>query len=125
MELTFLVIPGVNDDIAEFEKMIKWIAENCGRKTVFHISRYFPRYQMNIPPTPSKTLEHLYVIAKKKLTYVYLGNVQDTEGKDTVCPGCNKTVITRNGYYTTIEGLDSEGRCKHCQEVILTEKYSI
>jgi pyruvate formate lyase activating enzyme len=125
LELTFLAIPGLNDNIVEFEKMTDWISDNCSRKTVLHISRYFPKFQMNIPPTPSKTLEYLYLVAKKKLTYVYLGNVQDTEGQDTVCPGCNKTLITRNGYYTTTEGLSSTGKCKYCQEVILTEKISI
>ena len=125
IELTFLVIPGLNDDIEEFEKMTDWIVQNCGRRTVLHISRYFPKYQMDISATPLKTLEHLYHIARKKLDFVYLGNVQDSDGKDTICPGCQKTVITRNGYYTTIEGLTSSGLCKYCKEVILNNNISM
>jgi pyruvate formate lyase activating enzyme len=120
MELTFLAIPGLNDDLEEFEKMTDWIVENCCKRTVLHISRYFPKYKFSIPPTPSKTLEHLFVIAKKKLDFVYLGNVQDSDGKDTICPGCGKTVISRNGYNTTIDGLNPAGKCKNCDEVILT-----
>jgi len=125
LELTFLAIPGLNDDIEEFEKMTDWIVEICGRRTVLHVSRYFPKYQMSIPPTPSKTLEHLCAIAKKKLDFVYMGNVQDSEGNDTICPGCGKTVISRNGYYTTIDGLSSTGKCKNCEEVILINNICI
>jgi pyruvate formate lyase activating enzyme len=125
LELTFLAIPGLNDDIEEFKKMTDWIVEICGRRTVLHISRYFPKYQMSIPPTPSKTLDHLYVIAKKKLDFVYMGNIQDFEGNDTICPACGKTVISRNGYYTTIDGLSSTGKCKNCEEVILINNICI
>ncbi len=119
MELTFLPIPGLNDDLEEFEKMTDWIVNNCGRSTVLHISRYHPAYQIQIPPTPLKTLDHLYYLAKQKLDYVYLGNILGPEGKDTICPGCHTLLISRSGYYSTMEGLSSSGKCKNCGEIII------
>lgn len=119
MELTFLVIPGLNDSFDEFESMTDWILDTCGKSTVLHISRYFPAYKMEIPPTPLKTLENLYSIARKKLNFVYIGNVHENFGRDTFCPVCKKILISRSGYYTTIEGLESSGNCKYCGEAII------
>jgi len=119
LELTFLAIPGLNDDFEELIRIIDWIVNHCGNSVVLHISRYFPAYKMNIAPTPLKTLESLYSIAKRKLNYVYLGNVQDSDEQNTLCPSCKKLMISRSGYYSTLEGLDSTGRCKYCGELII------
>jgi len=120
LEITNLVIPGLNDDKHEFEKMIDWIAGTLGYDTVFHLSRYFPAWKMTIEPTPVDTLKRLYKIAREKLQYVYLGNVSSLEeGQNTVCPQCGQTVIHRSGYYTEITGLDSNGNCTHCGHHIL------
>ena len=119
LEITFLAIPGLNDDFEEFGRMTDWILDNCGKKTVLHISKYFPAHKMTIPPTPLKTLEKLRMIAKKKLDYVYIGNMNSIDGNDTYCPVCNKLIILRNGYSTTIEGINQKGCCIKCGELIL------
>ncbi len=120
LEITNLVIPGLNDDERKFEQMIDWIADTLGQDTVFHLSRYFPAWKMTIEPTPVDTLRRMYKIATEKLQYVYMGNVSPTEeGQDTVCPQCGETVIHRNGYYTEITGLDAKGNCTHCGHHIL------
>src|SRR5690606_21924473 len=77
LEITHLVIPGLNDDETEFEKMVKWIAENLGNDVPLHISRYFPHYEMDLPSTSTLKLETLYKLAKLVLNHVYLGNVND------------------------------------------------
>ena len=120
LELTFLAIPGLNDSRDEFEKMTDWILENCGRKTILHISKYFPAYHLDAPPTPLKLLEDLYAIAKKKLDFVYIGNTGTSIGRDTICPVCGNILISRSGYIAGTIGLSASGNCLKCDEHILT-----
>ena len=77
IELTNLVIPGVNDDRQMIRKMCRWIAANGLADNPLHFSRFFPRYKMeNIPPTPLQTLKEAEQIALEEgIKYVYLGNV--------------------------------------------------
>ncbi len=98
LEVTFLVIPGLNDDPEEFTNMVRWIAEKAGSKVPLHISRYFPAYKQINPPTPVSTLENFYTIATGILDYVFLGNVSFPDKSDTFCPGCGKVLIKREGY---------------------------
>jgi len=76
IEITNLVIPGFNDTTRHFENLVNWIAENLGVDIPLHFSRYFPQYKMKTgSATPIETLEQAYEIAKRKLRYVYLGNI--------------------------------------------------
>jgi len=75
LEITNLIIPGLNDRREDFQKLADWVAEKLGENTPLHFSRYFPAYKTNIPPTLIETLELAKEIAKKKLQRVYLGNV--------------------------------------------------
>jgi pyruvate formate lyase activating enzyme len=119
LELTFLVIPGVNDSPEEFDQMVDWIVNETGMDTVLHISRYFPQFQMSIPPTSFKKMELLFHIAKSKLNYVYLGNVSESNSQNTFCPSCKSLLLKRNGFYTSNEGLDRNGLCQKCQSQII------
>ncbi len=75
IELTNLIIPTLNDSEETIRKMVSWIFENLGPEVPLHFSRYFPCYQMTLPPTPVDTLKRAERIAKEKLKYVYLGNI--------------------------------------------------
>lgn len=75
VELTNLIIPTLNDSEDSIRKMTDWIYDNTGADTPLHLSRYFPGYNMDLPPTPIKTLEKAAAIAREKLKYVYIGNV--------------------------------------------------
>lgn len=75
VELTNLIIPTLNDRDDHFERLTDWIYENLGAHVPLHFSRYFPCYKMTLPPTPKETLERAAAIARKKLKYVYVGNV--------------------------------------------------
>jgi pyruvate formate lyase activating enzyme len=75
VEITTLVIPGLNDSPAEIGKLAKWLS-SISSDIVLHLSRFFPHYKMlDIPPTPVKTLEEARDSALSYLKYVYLGNV--------------------------------------------------
>lgn len=114
LEITNLVIPGMNDNYTEFEDMVRWIASETGDRTVLHISRYFPKFQMKIASTPINILLDLYNIAKIHLKYVYLGNVSDTLRDTTYCDQCNNKLIIREPGKTLITGLDKSGNCTAC-----------
>ena len=77
IELTNLVIPGVNDDMQMIRQMCRWIADNGLADNPLHFSRFFPRYKLqNISPTPVKTLKEAQRIALEEgIKHVYLGNV--------------------------------------------------
>jgi len=75
IELTNLIIPTLNDSEKSVTKLVDWIADNVGPEVPLHFSGYFPCYKITFPPTPIETLRMAEQIAKKKLKYVYLGNV--------------------------------------------------
>ncbi|NQU53225.1 MAG: AmmeMemoRadiSam system radical SAM enzyme [Bacteroidetes bacterium] len=114
LEITNLVIPNLNDDENQFTEMVKWIASELGDQIPLHLSRYFPQHKMQQTPTPIKKLETLYVIAKRHLQHVYLGNVSDEKRSSTYCPNCNALLIERNRYKIKVENLNEKGYCKKC-----------
>lgn len=75
VEITFLMVTSLNDSYQETKAMVKWIKEELGKDTPLHISRYFPNYKINLPPTPVENMLQAYQVAKEELSYVYLGNV--------------------------------------------------
>jgi pyruvate formate lyase activating enzyme len=112
VELTTLVIPGLNDG-EDIEKITDWVA-GISTDIPLHFSRYFPHYKMNLAPTDLEVLHNAYETGRKKLKYVYLGNVAtDQGGCDTICPGCGSAVIKRDFIAIDTSGL-FDGRCKKC-----------
>lgn len=75
IELTNLIVPSLNDKEENFISLVDWVYENLGSEVPLHFSRYFPCYKMDLPSTPLLTLRKAEEIARKKLRYVYLGNV--------------------------------------------------
>lgn len=114
LEVTTLVIPGRNDDESEMDHETKWISEELGPHTPFHLSRYFPTYKRDDPATPQATLDRLSEIASKHLKNVYMGNTHSRTGQDTRCTECNTLVTVRSGYNTRLLNLDNEGKCTSC-----------
>lgn len=119
LEITFLLIPELNDDAEQFSNLVNWIHDELGSRTVLHISRYFPHYKLNIPATPISQLTEFYNFAKTKLDFVYLGNVAGEAGCNTNCPVCNHVVVRRKGYSIDVSGLDGFGKCRFCGDPIL------
>ena len=119
-ELTTLLIPGENDGDDELERLARWFVENLGPDVPLHFSAFHPDYKMtDVPPTPAATLQRARKIAMAAgLHYVYVGNVHDTEGDSTYCPGCGGRVIERDWYRLGEWRLTDGGRCAHCGHAI-------
>jgi len=114
LELSFLLIPRCNDDPEEWEALLRWIADHCGDDCVLHLSRYSPRYQLDLPSPTTRQMEDMLEVAQKHLKHVYPGNNPDLAA-DTHCPSCNSLLIHRKGYQVSIPGLDDHGRCSTCK----------
>ena len=114
LEVTTLVIPGINDDPAELKDAAEFVANELGVDTPWHISRFFPAYKMtDVPPTPLETLRGAREIGLEAgLRYVYVGNVPGET--DTVCHECGQTLIRRSGYWIPENYIQPDGRCPHC-----------
>jgi len=118
LELVNLLVPGENDLEHDFVAMVKWVAAELGKDTVFHISRYFPTYKMTAEATQTAVIKRFQLLAKEELSYVYTGNMPG-ESNDTFCEKCKNLLITRNYYETALSGLTSEGRCRLCGNLFL------
>jgi len=118
VEVTTLVIPTLNDDERTFEGIAKWIYENLGPETPWHVSQFCGAISwklQNIPDTPVATLEKAYKIGKKSgLKYVYMGNVPGHAAENTYCPKCGALCIDRTNYI--IHRHDKNGKCPKCAE---------
>jgi len=118
VEVTTLVIPGLNDDPAELSKAAEFIARDLGPETPWHLSRFHPAYRMqDLGPTPVKTLERACDIGEKAgLFYVYTGNVPGAR-ESTYCHACGALAIGRQGYRIENNLLEN-GACPDCNTVI-------
>lgn len=114
LEITTLVIPGYNDNEKEIAQLAQWIADETGKDTPLHLSRYFPMYKREDPATPDETLKRLEKIASDYLSYVYIGNLVTDTGQNTRCPKCHKPVTRRTGYNIKLQNLDQKGNCSSC-----------
>jgi pyruvate formate lyase activating enzyme len=121
LELTTLVVPGVNDDENEFLDQCVWI-ESISKDIPLHISRYYPNYKFNAPPTPLETLKRFYEIAKSHLNFVYVGNSPSLELGNTYCPYCGSLMIERTGYEIKFVNYE-KGRCTKCGKTVIENTF--
>ena len=118
LEITTLVIPGLNDTVNEINGITGWIASECGTETPLHLSRYHPAHKRITPATPVRKLTELHERASETLSYVYIGNATKEGLSDTRCPGCGATVTIRTGYATEIKNITNSGKCSLCGHTI-------
>lgn len=113
MEVTTLVIPGLNDSEKELKNIAEFI-KSVDPGIPWHVTRFHPAYQMiDVASTPVATLKKAREIGKKAgLRYVYQGNVPG-EGEDTICYNCNKVLVKRYGFGLS-KNLIQDGQCPEC-----------
>ena len=118
-EIVNLVIPTLNDNTEDIQRLSAWIVKELGPDVPIHFTRYTPMYRLkNLPPTPAETLLTARAIAMKEgCHFAYCGNQPGMEGEHTFCPSCKKAVVKRYGFSVTENNLET-GKCKFCGTVI-------
>jgi pyruvate formate lyase activating enzyme len=114
-EVTTLLIPGENDSDDELQRAADWFADNLGPDVPWHFSAFHPDFKLlDHPPTPPETLARARGIARSRgIRHVFTGNVHDTEGGSTWCPGCGRCVIERDWYQLGAYQI-RDGACAFC-----------
>jgi len=117
IEITTLIIPGENDTPEELTAMAKFIAA-VNKDIPWHISRFHADYKFkDYAPTPERTLKLAYDLGLSQgLRYVYVGNF-GAWGQDTLCAGCQKLLIKRDGFNIRESHLE-QNKCVFCQAVL-------
>jgi len=115
LEVTTLIIPGLNDSDEELGDIAQFVATELGVETPWHVSRFHPTYKLtDRAPTPVDTLHRARQIGiAAGLRYVYEGNVFSDGGEDTLCPQCGEVVIRRTGFVVSSRHV-REGACAYC-----------
>jgi pyruvate formate lyase activating enzyme len=115
VEITTLLIPGLNDDKTELAQSAAFIADSLGVETPWHISRFHPAYRLtDRGATPVQSLTAAREIGiGAGLRYVYIGNVPGENGEHTFCCNCGKTLIERRGF-SIRKNLIKNGQCSYC-----------
>lgn len=119
IEITTLIVPGMNDDEKELKQIAEFIA-GVGMEVPWHISRFHPQYKMqDRSATPLSTMGMAYDIGKKAgLRYVYMGNVPGDDKESTFCWNCGEKLIERFGFNVGENKLLKSQNCPKCRAKI-------
>ena len=118
LEVTTLVIPGLNDEEDQLRGIAEYIA-GIDPDIAWHVSRFHPSFRMQDRlPTPVSSIMRAREIGfESGLRFVYTGNLPGEEGESTFCPFCGALLIRRFGY-TIQENRLEQGKCPDCRSGI-------
>ena len=115
VEVTTLVVPGMNDSDEELGDIATFIADTLGAHVPWHVSRFHGNYKMSgVPATSIETLQRACRIgADAGLLYVYCGNVSGLADERTCCPSCRTVLVDRAGF--SVRGVSvRDASCPNC-----------
>ena len=113
LEVTTLVVTGMNDTMEEMSALSQWLG-SVNNRIPWHVSRYFPSYSYNKPPTDVSFMIDVCQSAKNSLRYIYCGNISGhADTQQTYCLFCGAQLISRSGYQVSVQGLDGN-TCSSC-----------
>lgn len=118
VEVTTLVIPGLNDSAEELRDMARFIRDELGAHVPWHLSRFHGAYRMQKhPQTPVETLMQAWRSGREEgLHHVYVGNIGGGVGAATLCPECHKVCVERQNF--TSQVALKKGLCPHCGHAV-------
>jgi len=118
VEVTNLIIPGMNDSVQDLEELARSLSEiNPG--IPLHFSAYYPSYKSSIPATRPQRVLQARTLALRYLSWVYAGNIGPGTHSETFCPVCGELLISRG-----INGVESHipkvlpAKCPVCEQPI-------
>lgn len=115
VEIITNIVPGYNDDAEELRQIARWIVQNLGDETPWHLSKFYPYLDLSqVAQTPLSTLELAREIGVEEgLKYVYTGNVPGHKWENTYCQECGNMLIERAGFSVKTSFLKNR-MCPQC-----------
>jgi len=119
VELTYLVIPDLNDGDGEIGAFCGWVRDRMGADTPVHFSRFHPDFKMmDRGRTPRSTMKRACDIARAAgLEHVYAGNIHQPEDEMTRCASCGTVLVDRSGFSSRLR-FGPDGRCPKCGSAV-------
>jgi hypothetical protein len=118
VEITTLVIPGVNDAEAALRGIAQHLVTDLGADVPWYVTAYRPAYQFTAPPTPVQTLDRAWQMGREAgLEFVYTGNVPGHRYDNTYCPACGGRLVRRFGFDVLLNAV-RHGQCPQCRRPI-------
>lgn len=118
LEISQLVVTGLNDDGDDARKTARWMLEHLGPDVPLHLVAYHPAFRYAEERTSVETLLRLReIVIEEGLHYCYLGNIYSAEVSNTFCRACGQMLVGRFGLSARVVGLDDRGRCTGCGAV--------
>lgn len=119
LEITYLVVPTLNDSDTALQEVATWIKANLGAETPLHFSQFYPTHELaHLPPTPGETLLRARDHAREAgLRHVYIGNAELAGGSDTLCAGCGTSLVRRRRF-SVQENRVQNGKCPPCARAV-------
>lgn len=119
IEITNLIIPTLNDALAEIREMCLWLLEYLGPEVPLHFTAFHPDFKlMHLPQTSNAVLEEARLLAMELgIHYVYVGNVHTREGNNTYCPQCRTLLIERSWHSVRAINVE-DNSCPCCGHAI-------
>lgn len=120
VEISYLLIPPLNSDPKEIQKLSKWIMNILGKDTPLHFLKFFPAHRLtDVSATSKEALVEAQRIAKMEgLSYVYINNLPGSKYQDTYCSNCGEMLVHRDDFYTILNRV-SNGKCPRCKADVL------
>jgi len=119
VEVTTLIIPGVNDSEDELRALTGWLA-SVSPDIPWHVWRFHPDYRMaDVAWTHVRDVDRAVAIGRAAgLRYVYASNLPGDSNQHTRCPSCRTTLIERVGNATMRMRMDGGQQCGGCGWVV-------
>jgi pyruvate formate lyase activating enzyme len=116
VEVTTLVIPGLNDSEDELREIAGFISGTLGSETPWHVSRYHPDHRYRVSAaTPASVIHRAVDLGiEAGLRYVYCGNLPGEDRESTYCWNCGALLIRRVGFTVRENLVSADSKCSEC-----------
>ena len=111
LEVTTLIVPGLNDGEEALESAAAFLA-GISPRIPWHLSACHPAWKWNGPPPQPRFLAGAAVRARKTLAFVYTGNTPGASS--TQCPSCGALLVRRQAYRIDTQGLRLKDGAYYC-----------